>query len=140
MSNRTDFEALAGELARQFEWSAEARTRVETELHNAFVAGQETANQVVWAARRIRDGYPVDARGSYYDDLCVVLTAYDAEKKAGSETIRSTAEPVVHVLHHGRPLCGFSAALFPKDWPPGHLWARKGEPEANCVDCLKVIR
>jgi len=49
MSNRTDFEVLAQELATEFNfknvtdwWMRELVHRLKTELHNAFVAGQET--------------------------------------------------------------------------------------------------
>lgn len=41
MSNRTDYSALADELADLFALSPAARERLETELHNAHVAGTE---------------------------------------------------------------------------------------------------
>jgi hypothetical protein len=28
---------------------------------------------------------------------------------------------VIHLLHEGFPLCGFSE-LLPRDWPDGHRW------------------
>lgn len=43
MTNRTDFEVLADELRDMFNLSMTARKRIATELHNAFVAGQESA-------------------------------------------------------------------------------------------------
>lgn len=43
----------------------------------------------------------------------------------------------VHVLHHGKPLCGFSAAV-PGDWPEGDKWVGLDETnDATCVDCLR---
>jgi hypothetical protein len=41
MTNRTDYRDLALELQEQFGLSFDARDRIETELHNAHVAGQE---------------------------------------------------------------------------------------------------
>lgn len=41
MSNRTDFFELARELTEEWTLSTEARERLETELHNAYVSGQE---------------------------------------------------------------------------------------------------
>jgi hypothetical protein len=29
--------------------------------------------------------------------------------------------PAVHILHNGRPLCGF-ATTVPAQWPEGHKW------------------
>lgn len=43
MSNRTDFDALADELALSLSLHPVARDRIASELHNAFVAGQEVA-------------------------------------------------------------------------------------------------
>lgn len=49
--------------------------------------------------------------------------------------------PVVHVLLHGYPVCGFSHAV-PRDWPAGHAWV--GLPrgsmstgEATCAECKR---
>ena len=41
MSNRTDWKALAEELAAQYELGADAQARIAKEFHNALVAGQE---------------------------------------------------------------------------------------------------
>jgi hypothetical protein len=41
VSNRTDFFALIGELVKAHVVEASGADRVETELHNAYVAGQE---------------------------------------------------------------------------------------------------
>lgn len=41
MSNRTDYDELVRELATHYELSPELWERIETELHNAHVAGQE---------------------------------------------------------------------------------------------------
>lgn len=41
MSNRTDFDVLAQELGADYDLPAEAVQRIEDELHNAYVAGQE---------------------------------------------------------------------------------------------------
>jgi hypothetical protein len=30
--------------------------------------------RVAWAARRVRDGYPPEHRGTYYEDLCAALS------------------------------------------------------------------
>ena len=46
MSNRTDFDALASEIAEMFDLSFAAETRIENELHNAYVAGLEYLRQV----------------------------------------------------------------------------------------------
>jgi hypothetical protein len=41
VSNRSDYSALARELAEMFDLKPSARDRIETELHNAHVAGLE---------------------------------------------------------------------------------------------------
>ena len=43
---------------------------------------------------------------------------------------------VIHILHHGRPLCCFSSAV-PSDWPPGHLWVGlyAEKSVSTCPDC-----
>lgn len=41
MSNRTDYANVARSLRRQYGMSEAARVRIESELHNAHVAGQE---------------------------------------------------------------------------------------------------
>lgn len=41
MSNRTDYVQLARELADMYGLSPEATARIEAELHNAHVAGEE---------------------------------------------------------------------------------------------------
>jgi hypothetical protein len=41
MSNRTDYHEVARELQEMFGLSHQARERIETELHNAHMAGQE---------------------------------------------------------------------------------------------------
>ena len=56
MSNRTDYGALAGELAAQFGLSQLARERIETELHNAHVAGREGSQCACrWCVRATRE-------------------------------------------------------------------------------------
>lgn len=40
---------------------------------------------------------------------------------------------IVHVLHHGLPLCGFSREL-PTSWPLGHVWLR-AEDERHRISC-----
>lgn len=45
MSNRADFDDLALELRRELALSHAAMCRIATELHNAFVAGQEEADR-----------------------------------------------------------------------------------------------
>lgn len=54
------------------------------------------------------------------------------------------ADVVIHLLAHGRPLCGFTDEL-PRDWPKGHKWesyfdwvADKAMPVRgnHCTDCL----
>lgn len=45
----------------------------------------------------------------------------------------------VHILKHGRPVCGFHPGL-PKDWPPGHKWVGEEDlKEATCRDCLLAL-
>ena len=41
----------------------------------------------------------------------------------------------VHVLHEGRPLCGFSNDV-PANWPGGHLWVGiKDVEDSTCAGC-----
>lgn len=50
------------------------------------------------------------------------------------------AERTVHVLHHGRALCGFTN-LPPIHWPSGDAWVGVEESNsANCSSCLSVVR
>ena len=53
MGNRTDFGWLAFELAQEFELPGEAAERIETELHNAYVAGQEGKGCACSACKRL---------------------------------------------------------------------------------------
>jgi hypothetical protein len=49
------------------------------------------------------------------------------------DELRSHA-PVVHLLHHGRALCGMKS--MPRDWPVGHRWVDISLSEAvNCDGC-----
>lgn len=45
-----------------------------------------------------------------------------------------SAAPIVHILHHGRALCGQGGA--PNTWPADHRWVsiEQGE-EATCSQC-----
>jgi hypothetical protein len=43
---------------------------------------------------------------------------------------------IVHILHHGLPLCRFSDKP-PCDWPDGHRWVGKDERmDATCAGCI----
>lgn len=42
---------------------------------------------------------------------------------------------IVHILHGGLPLCGFSEGATPHDWPGGHRWVSKTEAGATCPSC-----
>jgi len=58
MSNRTDFDAQARELSDEYGFTAEVRDRIETELHNAYVAGEEGGGCECSSCRRLGvDGY-----------------------------------------------------------------------------------
>jgi hypothetical protein len=58
------------------------------------------------------------------------------------------SKPVVHILRHGFPFCGFSDEV-PKDWPPGHTWisfddALEGDEALRvaafvCQPCLSAL-
>lgn len=46
---------------------------------------------------------------------------------------------VVHILAHGRALCGLEGA--PSDWAPGNLWVSNfDERERKLADCLACVR
>lgn len=49
-------------------------------------------------------------------------------------------DPVaVHVLHHGLPLCRFTAKV-PAEWPERHKWVGMNESDdANCPICQRII-
>ena len=67
MSNRTDFGRLVAELVRAGDVTAGAAVRVETELHNACVAGQEGGGCLCWSCAP-----PTHCAGehSYYQARC----------------------------------------------------------------------
>jgi len=44
---------------------------------------------------------------------------------------------MIHVLHAGLPLCGFTR-LVPRDWPPGHLFVTI--EKAGAATCSKCDR
>ena len=53
---------------------------------------------------------------------------------------------IIHVLHSGSPLCGFSRAL-PGEWPTGHVWIslrefiqRSFADDALCGSCSGVAK
>jgi len=44
----------------------------------------------------------------------------------------------VHVLHHGRAMCGLDGC--PKDWPTGHIWVDATEADrATCPRCKAAV-
>lgn len=48
-------------------------------------------------------------------------------------------EPVVHILHHGRPLCGAFPGKVPRDWPEGHKWVGLDERHlCSCGECVAI--
>lgn len=50
---------------------------------------------------------------------------------------QQASKQVVHILHQGWPLCNFSTKV-PGEWPPNHVWAYRGNPQANCPQCLEA--
>jgi hypothetical protein len=48
---------------------------------------------------------------------CVVAEAFTIHQRGGT----------VHILHEGRPLCGFMESGTPSEWPDGHSWISVGE-------------
>jgi hypothetical protein len=52
----------------------------------------------------------------------------------------SYVETVVHILHHGWPLCAFSKEQ-PGAWPQGHKWVRlEAKEDATCSGCLSAAQ
>lgn len=52
--------------------------------------------------------------------------------------IASPASAIVHLLRHGRSLCGMPGV--PADWPSGHAWVDDhGKKYANCSRCLQEL-
>lgn len=49
------------------------------------------------------------------------------------------AEEVVHMLRRGEPVCGFAPGSAWRDWPDGHTWVTRVEPElVTCEPCLQT--
>lgn len=50
-------------------------------------------------------------------------------------------EEILHILHRGSPLCGFSRER-PVDWPKGHVWlsveAQNERDASNCIECIEA--
>lgn len=45
---------------------------------------------------------------------------------------------IVHILHHGRSLCGMPGV--PRDWPTGNVWVSMLDRlNANCPSCLAEV-
>ena len=56
----------------------------------------------------------------------------------GNKIKTDAANVVVHLLHNGRAVCGFSR-LVPRDWPAGHVWVNvSGASQASCQKCLRL--
>ena len=54
---------------------------------------------------------------------------------SGGEMTRN----IVHILHEGRPLCGFMPGVHPGKWPAGHLWVGVSDmKDATCDACFRV--
>lgn len=52
--------------------------------------------------------------------------------------IEPVPEVIVHILHHGLPLCRFSTAV-PRDWPEGHRWTGlDAAGDATCRECCEL--
>ena len=48
-----------------------------------------------------------------------------------------TREIVIHVLRHGRALCGFMPGVVPRSWPEHHKWVGLSDiDEATCDSCV----
>lgn len=48
--------------------------------------------------------------------------------------------PTVHILVHGRALCGFEADRVPGQWTPGHLWVDQYDTQSpTCADCKTAL-
>lgn len=63
--------------------------------------------------------------------------------KHGTERLASIREvppgTIVHHLRSGQTACTFGRAyVFPRDWPPGHLWSADAK-EVNCQGCLDIL-
>lgn len=53
-------------------------------------------------------------------------------------TAADLRDVMVHVLHAGVPLCGFSR-LVPRDWPSGHLFVVLAKAGAStCSKCQRL--
>ncbi len=83
------------------------------------------------------NGFSVQVRSEFLlRRLPVMLRdlAEQIERDVGE--IAEAATKSVHVLHHGRPLCGFSETL-PGEWPPGTHWVSIEEHgRATCPSCV----
>lgn len=53
--------------------------------------------------------------------LSSMKSALDILTKMFPRAETADTEKVIHVLHEGMPLCGFSSEV-PRDWPRGHSW------------------
>lgn len=50
--------------------------------------------------------------------------------------------PLVHILHHGLPLCNPISKLgTPEHWRKGHKWVHAQESDdATCIDCKNAYK
>ncbi len=60
---------------------------------------------------------------------------FDAAPEDLAEVL-AVGPPRVHVLHHGRTMCGVFAGMVPRNWPDGHRWVSLPDlGEATCPAC-----
>lgn len=55
-------------------WWKKEGGRLQSQLETA----QRQVDRLLWASRRVRDGYPQEARGTYYEDLCTVIRVVES--------------------------------------------------------------
>jgi hypothetical protein len=74
VSNRTDFDHLAPELGEIFSLPAEHLERLETELHNAYVAGQEgNGCDCRWCRRLSPEDRAIQNQGATAPEMAALL-------------------------------------------------------------------
>jgi hypothetical protein len=102
--------------------------------------------EAVLSAAREVCAWPFKRPRECVEHLREALAAYDgAVVDAGlcephmTAERAETARPIVHVLHHGYPLCGFTT-LIPREWPGFQLWVPIRDAHlATCPQCSEAL-
>lgn len=125
MSNRTDWENVADEI------EGLDRARLVTELHNAFVAGQESVDEETPRKR-------ITELEELLGELYKTIRRYTPEERAAPGSLMArVASALLNVASESEPAKQDAAGDETK--PHEHVWQRTGSDTLFCFGCKTAV-